>query len=147
MKVRILLVAAAAAVILPAGAASAQSLQDLANVFVQAQTGGQYQNNGRYYDDRSYDNRRISQGQAIRIARNQGVRVREVSQRGNGFDIVGRDRDGARVTLRVNARTGQITRFDRQWDNRRDDRWDRDDRNHDRDRRDNRRDRDDDDDD
>lgn len=145
MKYRLLFAAAAAALTIPATTAAAQSWSDVLGAVVQAQANAGYNNQ---YGDYRESYRRVSQGQAIRIAQSQGVRVRSAVQRGNGYDLVGRDNNGARVTLRVDARTGQIVRFDRQSDRRRDDRWDRDDdRRHDRNGHDHRRDRDDDDDD
>ncbi|MDP1913607.1 hypothetical protein [Brevundimonas sp.] len=144
MKYRLLFAAAAAALTIPATTAAAQSWSDILGAVVQAQANSGYNNQ---YGDYRDPYRRVSQGQAIRIARSQGVQVRSAVQRGNGYDLVGRDSNGARVTLRVDARTGQIVRFDRQSDYRRDDRWDRDDRRHDHDRRDHHRDRDGDDDD
>lgn len=141
MKYRLLL-AAAAALTIPATSAAAQSWSDILGAVVQAQASGGLNQYGSYGDPY----RRVSQGQAIRIAQSQGIYVRSVNRRGDGYNLVGRDQNGARVTLRVDARTGQIVRFDRQWDRRRDDRWDRDgdDRHRDHDRREHRRDHDDD---
>lgn len=145
MKYRILLIAATAALTIPATTVAAQSWSDILGAVVQSQVNANAGYNAYGYDDR-YDSRyrRLSELQAIRIAQSQGIRVASASRRGSGYDLVGRDRSGARVSLRVDARTGQIVRFDRQWDQRRDDRWDRDDRRHDRRWRENRRDRDDD---
>lgn len=148
MKYRILLIAATAALTIPATTAAAQSWSDILGAVVQSQFNANAGYNSYGYDDR-YDSRyqRISQRQAIRIAQSQGIHVSSANRRGQGYDLLGRDRSGARVTLRVDARTGQIVRFDRQWDRRRDDRWERDDRRDDRRWREHRRDRDDDDDD
>lgn len=143
MKYHLLLAAAVAALAVPATTATAQSWSDIVGAVVQTQINGGYNQYGAYGDPY----RRVSQGQAIRIAQSQGVSVRSATWRGNGYDVVGRDGNGARVTLRVDARTGQIVRFDRQWDRRRDDGWDRGDGRRHRDWRQHRRDHDDDDDD
>ena len=148
----LLAAAAAVALMIPATSAAAQSWPEILGAVVQAQTSSSYspyngQYNGRYddnrYGDRRDSHRRISERQAIRIAQRQGVRVQSANRRGNHYDMIGRTDNGQRVSLRVDARTGQITRFERARDRRNNDRWDRDDRNHrDHDRRDQRRDRD-----
>ncbi len=153
----LLAAAAAAALMIPATTAAAQSWPEILGAVVQAQASSSYspyngQYNGRYddnrYGDRRDNHRRISERQAIRIAQRQGVRVQSANRRGNHYDLVGRANNGQRVSLRVDARTGQITRFYRQRAHRDNDRWDRDDRSYrDHDRRDHRRDRDHDDDD
>ncbi|GAA0870387.1 hypothetical protein GCM10009116_22230 [Brevundimonas basaltis] len=148
MKHRILLIAATTALTIPATTVAAQSWSDIIGAVVQSQFNTHAGYNSHGYDHR-YDDRyqRISERQAIRIAQSQGIRVSSANRRGPGYDLVGRDRSGSRVTLRVDARTGQIVRLDRHWDRRRDDRWERDDRRDDRRWREHRRDRDDDDDD
>ncbi|WP_339915148.1 hypothetical protein [uncultured Brevundimonas sp.] len=150
MKYRHFLAAAAAvALTIPATTAAAQSWPEILGAVVQAQTNNGYNNGynqyGDYRDNQYGDYRnaygRVSQRQAIQIAQRQGVRVQSVNQRGNHYDLVGRDNYGQRVSLRVDARTGQISRFDRQQDRRNNGRWNRDDQNHrEHDRRDHRRD-------
>ncbi len=158
MKNRLMLAAAVVALAVPA-AASAQSLPDIIGAIAQAQFGGRYDQNARYGQNSRYDQYgqygqngaygygRISQSQAIRIAQSQGVRVQSASRRGNSYDLAGRDNNGQQVVLRIDARTGQIVGFDRQWDRRQDRRWDNDERHRDHDRRDHGRDHDDHDDD
>ena len=147
MKHRLLLAAAVVAFAVPA-AASAQSWPDIIGAIAQSQLGGRYDQNSRYGQNSRYDQYgqygqsgaygygRVSQAQAIRIAQKQGVRVQSATRRGNSYELTGRDDNGRRVLLRIDARTGQIVGFDRQWDRNQTRRWDNGDRHSEHDRRD-----------
>lgn len=144
MKHRFLLAAAVVAFAAPAAGASAQSWPDIIGAIAQSQVGARYDQNNRYdqygrYGGYGDSYRRISEGQAIRIAQRQGIRVQSATRRGDSYDLAGRDDNGQRVVLRIDARTGQIVGFDRQWDRGQNRRWDRDDRHREHDRRDHRR--------
>jgi uncharacterized membrane protein YkoI len=54
----------------------------------------------------------VSRAEAIAIARRQGVdRIQRIEYVGNGWLIEGFTRDGRRVEMMIDARTGQVGRY------------------------------------
>jgi hypothetical protein len=58
---------------------------------------------------------RVSRGEAVGIARREGLRdVDDVSRRGPLWRIEGQDRRGSEMTVAVDARTGEVRRVSRE---------------------------------
>ena len=102
-----LLAAAAVAVMAFAAPASAQF-----GVYVGPGGGGVYVDPGRggpgprHYDD-DYGNWRVSRGEAVRIARRNGMReVWDVDRRGPYWVVRGENYRGRRVTMRIDRNGG-----------------------------------------